>query len=495
MDEPLIAWLCVIPLLMGVISCLFRGRRALAAVDIAGSAAILVLAAAIAARVAAAGAVRFGFLYVDDLAVVFILIVGLLAFATAIYSVHWFERAVSAGEIPAQHLWIYFLLLDGFLFTMLLTVASDNLGVLWIAMEGTTIASALLVGFHGRRDSLEAAWKYIVVTTVGIALGLFGTVLFYAAAAHAVGPSEDLFRWTRLASVAAKLDPTIVKVAFIFVFIGYGTKAGLAPMHAWLPDAHSEAPSPVSALLSGALIKCAIFALLRFHAIAAKACGPEFGDRLFLAFGLVSIVIATPFILLQRDAKRLLGYHSVEHVGIIAAGIGFGGAAGIYAALLHTINHAVTKALVFFAVGDVVSCAGSREMHRIRGLIDLAPFAATILLLGAFSLAGTPPFSIFVSELLVLRAAIEGGQLLAAGVFLASVAVIFGGLVHHVGAMAFGKPGRRLAERAAVGESRWSAAAMLILAVPMIVFGLSIPSGLDGLLARAAGAVLRGGSP
>ena len=495
MDEPLIAWLCGVPLIMGGLSCFLRGRRALAAVDLAGSAAVLALAAAVAGRVAGAGPARFGFLYVDALSVVFILIIGLLALATAIYSVHWFERAVSSGEIPARHLWIYFLLLDGFLFTMLLTVVSDNLGVLWIAMEGTTIASALLVGFHGRRDSLEAAWKYIIVTTVGIALGLFGTALFYAAAAHAVGPSEDLFRWTKLVSVAEKLDPTIVKIAFVFVFIGYGTKAGLAPMHAWLPDAHSEAPSPVSALLSGALIKCGIFALLRFHAIAARACGPEFGNRFFLTFGLISIVVATPFILLQRDAKRLLGYHSVEHLGIIATGIGFGGVAGLYAALLHTINHAVTKALVFFAVGDAVSHAGSRDMHRVRGLIEVAPFVATLLLLGAFSLAGTPPFSIFVSELLILQKGIGDGRLLAVAVFLASVAVIFGGLVHHVGFMAFGQPRRRLAERAAADRNAWSIAAMLLLAAPMVVLGLSIPAGLDGLLARAARAILGGGSP
>jgi hydrogenase-4 component F len=495
MDEPLVAWLCGVPLIMAGLACFLRGRRALAAVDLAGSAAVLALAAAVAARVADAGPVRFGFLYVDALSVVFILIVGLLALATAIYSVHWFERAVSTGEIPGKHLWIYFLLLDGFLFTMLLTVVSDNLGVLWIAMEGTTIASALLVGFHGRRDSLEAAWKYIIVTTVGIALGLFGTALFYAAAAHAVGASEDLFRWTKLVSIADKLDPTIVKIAFTFVFIGYGTKAGLAPMHAWLPDAHSEAPSPVSALLSGALIKCGIFALLRFQAIAARACGPQFGNGFFLTFGLISIVIATPFILLQRDAKRLLGYHSVEHLGIIATGIGFGGVAGLYAALLHTINHAVTKALAFFAMGDAVSYAGSRDMHRIRGLIEVAPFAATLLLLAAFSLAGTPPFSIFVSELLILRKGIGDGRLFAAVVFLASVAVIFGGLVHHVGFMAFGRPGRRLAERAAADRNVWSIAAMLLLAAPMVVLGLSIPAGLDGLLARAARAILGGDSP
>ncbi len=479
----------LVPLVLGLCMLLVRGRRALAALDVGGSLAVLSLALAVAGRVARDGPVSaLGTLRADEVAVVFLLLIGLLAVAVAVATVGWMRQELARGQMRANRLRYYHALVHGFLATMLVTVLADNLGVLWIAMEGTTITSALLVGFHGDKHGLEAAWKYIIVTTIGISFGLFGTVLVYGAAAHAQGGVfAGAMNWSSIAAIAPRLDPGIVRIGFIFVVVGYGTKAGLAPLHMWLPDAHSQAPTPVSALLSGALIKCALFGIIRFHTIARGACGPEFSQGLLLVFGLVSVVVATPFIIVQHDLKRLLGYHSVEHVGIIALGLGFGGRLGTYGALLHVINHGVTKALVFLVAGDAIGRYGTRDMRVMKGFLGIAPVAGTLLLMGAFSLAGTPPFSIFVSELIVVRAGIAAGRWVAVAVFLAMVVIIFAGLVHHVGQMVFGTADGT-AERGREAPS--PLLGMLLLAAAMVLFGVWIPVRPDRVLAAATEIIL-----
>ncbi len=483
----LLVLLPLVPVMFGLAMLLARDRRLLAALDVTSALVIGVLVVLVARQVLGSGALAASVLAADAVTAVFLLLIAFLALATAIYSIGWLRHELATGEMPAGRLRAYFALVQAFIATMLVTVLADNLGVLWIAMEGTTITSALLVGFHRNEHALEAAWKYIIVTTIGISFGLFGTVLVYAAAAHAQGgASSGAMSFSHLAAMAARLDPGIVRIGFIFVLVGYGTKAGLAPVHMWLPDAHSQAPTPVSALLSGALIKCALYGIIRFHTIARGACGPEFSGGLLVLFGLISVVVATPFILTQRDMKRLLGYHSVEHVGIVALGLGLGGPVGTYGALFHVLNHGVTKALVFFVAGDAVGRYRSRDMHDIRGFLRAAPWAATFLMLGAFSLAGTPPFSIFVSELLVVRAGLGAGRFVAVAVFLVMVVVIFAGLIHHAGRMAFGQP----PADAGGGERPSSIAAMAILGAAMLLFGLTIPSALDQLLARAVAVTL-----
>lgn len=489
MTSPLLWVTPLVPLAVGLVMLLLTDRRALAALDVLGSLAVLALTVAVARAVARHGAVTaLGVFRADDVAVIFLLLVGLLAVAVAVATVGWMRHEVARGEMRAERLRFYFALVHGFVATMLVTVLADNLGILWIAMEGTTITSALLVGFHGDKLGLEAAWKYIIVTTIGISFGLFGTVLVYGAAAHAQGGVlAGAMNWSSIAAVAHRLDPGIIRIGFIFVLVGYGTKAGLAPLHMWLPDAHSQAPTPVSALLSGALIKCALFGIIRFHTIARDACGPEFSHGLLLLFGLISITLATPFIIVQHDLKRLLGYHSVEHVGIIALGLGFGGRIGTYGALLHVVNHGVTKALAFLVAGDAIGRYGTRDMRLMKGFLGIAPVAGTLLLMGAFSLAGTPPFSIFVSELLVVRAGIASGRYVAVAVFLAMVVVIFAGLIHHVGQMAFGvaAPG---AERGR--EAASPILAMVLLAAVMVLFGTWIPLRPDRVLQSAAEIIL-----
>jgi hydrogenase-4 component F len=478
--ETLLWVLPLVPTVTALAMLATRERRILSLIDVGGSTVLAALTFVLAREVAAGGPRSLGVFRVDELGLVFLLLLVVLTLAVSIYTVGWLKQAVAVGNMKAKSLRSYFSLVHAFVATMVVTILADNLGVLWIAMEGTTITSAVLIGYHGHRHGLEAAWKYIIVTTIGISFGLFGTVLIYAAAADVMGGAGAM-SWSAIMQVAPRLDPGIVRIGFIFVLVGYGTKAGLAPMHLWLPDAHSQAPTPVSALLSGVLIKCALLAIIRFQTIAAAACGPAFPEEVLLVFGLISVVVATPFILAQRDLKRLLGYHSVEHVGIVVLGLGFGGAVGTYGALLHVVNHGVTKALAFFAAGTAIARYGSRDMRAIRGLFAVAPIGATFLMLAALSLAGVPPFSIFVSELMVLRAGIGHGHWVAIAIFLVMVVVIFAGLLHHAGAMVFGEP--RGASRKA---EAWSPlAGMLLLAAIMVLLGLTIPVNFDALLRRA----------
>jgi hydrogenase-4 component F len=483
MAETLLWVLPLVPTVTALVMLSTSDRRILSAIDVAGSTILMALTLVLAREVARSGPRAFGVLRIDDLGLVFLLLVVVLTLAVSIYTVGWLKQAVAVGNMKPELLRSYFALVHAFVATMVVTVLADNLGVLWIAMEGTTITSAVLIGYHGHHHGLEAAWKYIIVTTIGISFGLFGTVLVYAAAAAVhVGAGANAMSWSAIMKVAPTLDPGIVRIGFIFVIVGYGTKAGLAPMHLWLPDAHSQAPTPVSALLSGVLIKCALLGIIRFQTIAAAACGPAFPEQVLLAFGLTSVVVATPFILAQHDLKRLLGYHSVEHVGIVALGLGFGGPVGTYGALLHVVNHGVTKALAFFAAGKAIARYGTRDMRVIRGLLAVAPIGGTLLMLAALSLAGVPPFSIFVSELMVLRAGIGHGHWVAIAIFLAMVVVIFAGLLHHVGGMVFGEP----TATASREPEAWSPlVGMMLLAATMILLGLTIPAAFDGVLRRA----------
>jgi hydrogenase-4 component F len=487
--ETLLWILPLVPVVTALLVLAARERRILSAIDVCGSAILLGLTLVLAREVAASGPHAFGVLRIDEIGLVFLLLVVVLTLAVSIYTVGWLKQAVAIGQMEPDLLRSYFALFHVFVATMVVTVLADNLGLLWIAMEATTIASAVLIGYHGHRHGLEAAWKYIIVTTIGISFGLFGTVLVYAAAAAAhVTAGVDAMNWSAIMKVAPALDPGIVRIGFIFVMVGYGTKVGLAPMHLWLPDAHSQAPTPVSALLSGVLIKCALLGIIRFQTIAAAACGPAFPGTVLLVFGLTSIVVATPFILAQRDLKRLLGYHSVEHVGIVALGLGFGGPVGTYGALLHVVNHGVTKALAFFAAGKAIARYGTRDMRAIRGLLSLAPMGATLLMFAGLSLAGVPPFSIFVSEIMVLRAGIGQGHWAVIAIFLAMVVVIFAGLLHHVGAMVFGEP----TASASREPEAWSPlVGMMLLAAIMILLGLTIPQSFDALLRRAT-EIIRG---
>jgi hydrogenase-4 component F len=393
---------------------------------------------------------------------------------------------IEHNVIDLRKLKIYYVLFHFFVFTMLLVGVTNNLG-LWIAIEMTTLVSALLIIFYSNKASVEAAWKYVIISTVGITFALFGTILTYYAAVKILGETGDALNWTSLIAVAGQFDPMIMKLAFIFILIGYGTKAGLAPMHTWLPDAYSESPTPVGALLSGTLVNCAMYGIIRFYSIATKSTGPEFTSNLLIIFGLMSLGIAVPFIILQEDYKRLLAYSSVEHMGIIALGIGFGGVYGIFGAILHMFNHAMTKSLMFFSVGNVLLKYGTKEIDKVSGIVKTMPVTGAILLIGALAITGSPPFSIFISEFTILSAGFLGGHIIASVLFLLFIIMIFAGFFYNLTKMTFGNPKPGITP----GEvSRWTLGAMMILVVFVIILGVYIPHDFIEMINRVVKVVM-----
>ncbi|MFA5335197.1 MAG: proton-conducting transporter membrane subunit, partial [Candidatus Omnitrophota bacterium] len=380
----------------------------------------------------------------------------------------------------------YYGLFNLFAFTMYFVTVVNNLGMLWVAIEMTTLVSAFLVGFYNNKKSIEAAWKYIIICSVGITLALLGTILFYYTASRDGGVTS--LNWTDMAAAAGQLDPKVLKIAFLFILVGYGTKAGIAPMHTWLPDAHSQALAPISALLSGVLLKTAIYAIIRFASIINICIGTSYSDNLFIFFGLLSLGVSAAFVIVQKDIKRLLAYSSVEHIGVITFGIGAGGALGLFGALFHVFNHAVTKSLMFFAAGNVVKKYKTSDMHVIRGVISAMPFTGIMLIIGAFALTGSPPFSVFFSEIMILISGFGQGLYLQSALFLAFLAVIFGAVVYHIGTIAFGK---KPADLAAAGGPLSGKIAFIFLLVFICVLGLKLPAVFTGLI-NAAIEIIRG---
>lgn len=435
--------------------------------------------------------VSFLTLRADALSAVLILIISILGFLTSLYSLGYMGREIEESLVDLRKLRRYYFLLHLFIFTMLLVCVTDNLGILWIAIEATTLASAFLVAFYGHEHALEAAWKYIILCTVGIAFALFGTIFVYLASVNLLDTAEQTkyaLNWSYLVGVASKLDPRFMKLAFLFILVGYGTKAGLAPMHTWLPDAHSQAPTPISALLSGVLLNCALYGLIRFHILVTRSVGPDFSGHLLLLFGIFSLAIATPFILVQNNYKRLLAYSSMEHIGIITIGLGFANALGIYGALLHLFNHAITKALMFLTVGNVRLKYKTTKIDKLRGgVLHVMPLTGTLLLIGMLGLAGVPPFSIFLSEFTILSAGFAGTgtygrrSFLASLLFLSFITCIFAGLVYHIARMAFGVPPERIPQ----GEvSLWTLVPLGVLAFLAGLLGFHIPETLNAMILK-----------
>lgn len=378
----------------------------------------------------------FGFIYIDSLGSFFILVVSVVAFAAALYSIGYIRRDVASGVISENKGGLYYFLFNLFCLSMFIVPAVNNLGMLWVAIEMTTLISAFLVGFYNSKKSVEAAWKYIIICSVGIIFALLGTILFsYAFSISGFGKSLN---WSDMVSAVNAPDKNALKLAFIFILVGYGTKAGLAPMHTWLPDAHSQAVAPISALLSGVLLKTAIYAILRFGMIMIRIVGFAYFSHMMLFFGAISLVISSGFILVQKDLKRLLAYSSIEHIGIISIGFGLGSPLAIAGAIFHVFNHAVTKSLMFFGAGEIVNAYKKHNMNAIKGVIKSLPFTGIMVLLGVFALTGFPPFSVFFSEIMIIIAAFANGSYFIAGLLLMVLSVVFGAFIYHFGKMLYG---------------------------------------------------------
>ncbi len=427
------------------------------------------------------------YLRADGLSSFFLMNIAFIFTLVLVYASGYLRHHIPEGRFSSPR-WFYALVFL-FLFTMISVCLSANLGLLWIMMEGTTLASALLVGFYNTEGAVEAGWKYLIVCTVGIAFALFGTIVLYLAAVQAgVNPAAAL-DWVALMDAVPRMsfDPHLVKLAFVFVIVGYGTKIGFVPMHSWLPDAHAEAPTPISALLSAVLLNCAMYAVMRYDAIVSRATGPGFPHTLLLIFGLLSMVVAGLLILVQRNLKRLLAYSSIEHMGIIAIGLGLGGPLGLFGALLHTFNHSVAKSLLFFGAGNVRHNFGTLRMDGISGMSRTLPQTSAALVVGSLAIVGLPPFGLFISEFAILSEAFGQSRFLVVGLFLAMLSVVFGGFAYHLLRLLGGEPSG-VPSSSKLIPSEYTV--MGVAALCLLVFGARIPH-LFGILLQEAIAVMR----
>jgi hydrogenase-4 component F len=484
-----LSWLLVIPLIFSLVAFAARwlgpaGRTVAEVAHLANVTLVLVLSLLTVGLVLRSGPI-FGlanWLHVDALGAVFLLIIGVVGFLVGLYSLGYTRNDLRTGELDSRKFTAYYGLYSLFLFTMLLVVTANNIIMMWVAVEATTLGSAFLVGIYGHRSSLEAAWKYVIICTVGVAFGLYGTVLVYSDAFNAMKIPTSAALWTEIIKNAGSLDPTLIKMAFIFVLVGFGTKAALFPMHAWLPDAHSEAPSPISALLSGVLLNCALLVIFRFAAISDLVLGPSLSRTLFLVFGTVSVAAAALFMYVQRDIKRLLAYSSMENIGLIVLAFGIGGPAGVFGGLLQAINHSLAKSLMFCTSGNILIKYRSRSLDQVKGMLQVIPGSGVLMIAGALALIGSPPFNIFISKFFIIAAGLGAGLGWLMIVCLLLLAVVFATFIRLITSAVFGdKP-----EGMEKGETNWlTLAPGAALVALILILGLYIPPQLMHLLNEA----------
>ncbi|MBC2760870.1 hydrogenase 4 subunit F [Thiobacillus sp.] len=402
-------WLLGIPLTGGIFLALWGYRRNAPEINALFSLLTLAMAALLTVRIVEAGPMMVGngWFFIDSFNVFLVALTAFVAFTTALFSRPYMRIEQEHGRLNATRLRLYHSSYQIFIGAMLLALTTNNMGILWVAMEAATLATVLLVSLYRTPASLEAAWKYFILCGVGIALALFGTILLYFAAEKVLGSGGNALLWTHLNGVKAQLEPTVLSLAFVFLLVGYGTKVGLAPLHSWLPDAHAEGPTPVSAVLSGLLLNVALYAVMRSKVLVDGALGNDMAGTLMMGFGLLSVVLAAFLIVRQTDVKRMFAYSSIEHMGLITFAFGMGGAVANFAGLLHMTMHSLTKSAIFFAVGHATQKTGTQLMDDIRGLIKTNPTLGWGLMLGTVAILGMPPFGVFASEFLIITTAMH----------------------------------------------------------------------------------------
>lgn len=480
------SWLLVILLavpLGGTLASLVpRPLVAEAATLAAGLASFaLVIVAALGVSGGAAPSALHGGVRLDALGAVFLLATGFLYAVGALFSVGYLRADRRTRDfVPFARR--YFASLNLFAWTMLLVPVASDFGTLWIAVELTTVVSALLVALDRTDAALEAAWKYVLIASAGLGVALIGVVLLYAAGTGPLGPAY-LPRFDAYLHVARSLPPVPVRLAFLLAAAGFGTKVGFVPVHTWLPDAHSEAPTPVSALLSGALLANALYAVLRFYQVAVAAGGSAFPQRVLLTLGAASLVVGGLSVLTQSNYKRLLAYSSIEHMGVIALGVAFGAPLAVTGALLHVINHAATKSLAFFGAGSILRRFGTKEIDGVDGAAHALPWSAPMFLAAALALSGVPLSGVFRSEVQIVAGGFAGSPYGWVALLILLVNVAFLGVVWHASRMVLS----RAREGAPRGEtSSWMVVAMAVCLLVVVGLGLHLPASLGHLLTRAS---------
>ena len=490
----LLVALLLVPVATAVASFFARRRTAMEVANLVGFGAVFLIAVALAARVLATGTVSLanGVFYADALSALVILLTASVALVCSTYSIGYLRDDQKSGALgddasgkeQMAQLRMYYTLTPLFVFSMLFMAVANNLGVMWAAMEITTLVSVFLVTFYGKVTSLEAAWKYAIIGGVGLSMALFGTLVAYYAGRGLTG-TEPLsgLNWSVLAQHAAQLDKTSMRLAFVLVLMGYGTKAGLAPMHTWKPDAYSEAPVPSAAILSSALLNCALYCLIRFYILTSRCLGAQYPGRLLLLFGLLSMGVSVPFILVQKNYRRLLAYHTIDHAGIMVTALGIGGAPGSLGLMLHMVYHTIAKSLLFLCAGNVSQHFRTDLFSKIKGGVMRAmPLTGVVFLMAMLAIIGMPPFSLFQSEFLIVRAAIVGGHVLTGVLFVLFGTGVFAGAIVHVGGMILGPRG----DAPVAARRPWRDGSLLALASALVIIAFWVPAPLLELVRQAA---------
>jgi formate hydrogenlyase subunit 3/multisubunit Na+/H+ antiporter MnhD subunit len=421
--------LLIVPLSAAVILAFVGDRKIAPEINILGSATTFAAGTGLAFKVYQNGPMLAGgeFFFVDAFNVYLAVLTSFVSLTTAIFSRRYMRREREYGRVRHIGMRFYHAMFQLFIFAMLLCLLTNNIGVLWIAMELATLSTVLLVSLYRTPTAIEAAWKYFILCGVGIAQALFGTVLLYFAAEKVLGEGGDALLWTNLNQVSESLEPTVLSLAFVFLMVGYGTKVGLVPLHNWLPDAHSEGPTPISAVLSGLLLNVALYALVRCKVLVDGATQTHHAGYIMMGFGLLSILVASYSLLRQKDIKRMFSYSSIEHMGIATFAFGLGGPIATFGGLLHMLVHSLAKSSIFFTVGHASQMHRTQDMDKIRGLFKGSPLVGWGLMFGVMAIAGMPPFGVFTSEFLILTATIKDAPFLAPFLLL-GIAVAFAAL-------------------------------------------------------------------
>jgi hydrogenase-4 component F len=430
-----IPFLLAIPVIAAAMLSVLPGYRLPAVLNI--GAAFLTLAAALSLLIEKPA--PDSYILVDDLNIVFVILTTFVGFTTSVFSASYIAHELETGRLTPAHLRFYHAMYQMLLFSMNLALIANNIGLMWVAIEIATLTTVIMVGIYRTEEAIEAAWKYFILGSVGIALALFGTILVYMAARPVVGEGRDGMVWTILIERVSLFDPALLNLAFVFLLLGYGTKVGLAPLHAWLPDAHAEGPTPISAVLSGLLLNVALYAVLRFKLLLAANPGAIAPGPLMAAMGLVSLIFASFMLYRRSDIKRMFGYSSIEHMGIIVFAFGMGGPLANFAGLLHMTMHSLTKSAIFFAVGHISQVKGTQKIANIRGLTETHPALGWSLILGMIAIMGMPPMGIFMSEFLVVSSTFARIPLLSV-LLVTALLVGIGALFWRLHGFAFGQP-------------------------------------------------------
>lgn len=471
-----------IPLVGAVVLALFGHRDQARNLNVVFSLGTFAAASALTARIIADGplfALNQQF-FIDPLNVFLVSLTAFVGLTTAIFSRPYMRVEQDHGKMSPNRMRLYFSMYQLFSFTMLLALTTNNMGILWVAMEAATLTTVLLVSIYRTPASLEAAWKYFILCGVGIAQALFGTILLYMAADRVI--EGDALLWTSLDAVKGQLNPAIMSLAFVFLLLGYGTKVGLVPVHNWLPDAHAEGPTPISAVLSGLLLNVALYAVIRCKVLTDGALHNRFAGDLMIGFGLLSVVTAAFFLSRQRDVKRMFAYSSIEHMGLMTFAFGMGGPIANFAGLLHMTVHSLIKSAIFFAVGHAAQKAGTQIMEDIRGLIKVSPAVGWGLMLGSLAILGMPPFGVFASEFLILTTAMRYFPW-ATPFLLLALGVAFAAIFSRVQPMVFGHTNLKPLEHP-------PALVPVFLHLGLgLMLGLYIPPYLDAWYRQAAGLI------